>query len=140
MFIGLVLCLMLAVPLANIFIYHYVIWGSAWLAFMCTLFFLPLLVGIGKRLGRRVIILDKRQDQVVVNGQPVCALSDVGAVRIGTYIIPTAKDEAFRIHGLYLETVKGEAVEIERAANSGSNIEEVGLVIADFAQVKSSFA
>ncbi len=138
LFFGSWLCLMLVVPLANIFIYHYLIWVSIWLAVIVMLFFLPLLIGTGRLLGRKTIILDKRQNHVLVNGRRVCALTDVRGVKLGTYIVPTAKDRPFKIRGLYLETAEGAAVEIERATSFGSNYKEVGMAIADFAQVKSN--
>ena len=46
----------------------------------------------------------------------------------------------FKIHALYLETTEGEAVEIERATDFGSGYKEVGLAIADFAQINSNIS
>ena len=140
LFFGSWLCLMLVIPFFNIFIYHYFIGGSIWLAVFLTLIFLPVLTGYGRYLGKKVVILDKSRNQVLVNGQCVCALTDVRGVRLGSYIVPTAKNLPFKIRGLYLETVDG-AIEIERSTLAGPvryDLKEVGSVIADFAQVTSN--
>ena len=141
LFSGSLLCLMLVIPFSNIFIYHYFIWGNVWLAVFVTLLTLPLLIGDGRYLGKRVVILDKRLDQVLVNERRVCAFTDVSGVKLGSYIVPTAKNLPFKMHGLYLETAKGEAVEIERltlAGPSRHDLKEVGLAIASFADIKSN--
>lgn len=134
------LCLMLVVPLANIFVYHYLVWFSIWLVAFVMLMALPLLFGDGKYLVKKVVVLDKGLDQVLINGRRMCALAEVRGVWLGAYTVPTAKDLPSMAHGLYLETADNRAVEIERSTSAGPtrhDLKEVGSAIADFIQVKS---
>ena len=67
-------------------------------------------------------------------------MTDACEVKIGSYIDPAAKNGPLRIRGLYLKTAKGEAVELVRSGEFGTNIRELGLAIADFAQIKGYFS
>ena len=134
------MCLTMVVPMMNIFVYHYCTGSSIWLATMFLVIYLPLLIGFSIRLRKRIIVFDKHQNRVFLNGHVLCALTDVCEVKIGSYMAVPAKKGLLSVRGLYLKTRKGEAVEIERAGEFGANIKELGSAIADFVQVKAFFS
>lgn len=134
---------MFAVPIANILIYHANFLLSVILIVFVDLPLLFVFLAGGVYLRNKVIILDKSLNQVIVNRRCLCTLTELKAVSLGSYIVPTARDQPLTRSGLYLTTSMGTALEIERAVLLGPSrnaLKEVGLAIADFLSISSNIS
>lgn len=89
-------------------------------------------------LPRKVVVLDRAQNAVLVDGEWQCAFTDVRTVTLGRYLVPTAKDQPFTRRGLYLKLANGNAVLIERFLGGGrfnSDLKQLGQKVAAFAHL-----
>lgn len=89
------------------------------------------------KLPKKIVMLDRGQNIVQINGERECALTNVKSVHLGKIWVPT-KNFSSSQHGLLLKLTDGNAVLIEGnlgTASFGPDIKELAQKVADFLHV-----